>query len=275
MQTLAIPARTFDDNGMTSTRRILVTGGARRVGRRLCERLSAAGHSVIIHANRNAAEARKLCELLRAGNPNTWTITADLANAAAASALVGQAAQLAGGPLSALVNSASIFDYDEPGAMKADVFDQAMAVNLRAPALLSDSLLAQADPARDNVVVNILDQKLWNMNPDFYSYTISKAGLLAATDMMARAFAPRVRVNAIAPGLLLPSFDQTQAEFETAASRNPMGRPIDVDDVGAALDFLLATRSLTGQVIHVDNGQRLQSSARDVMFDTGPEGGAT
>ncbi len=260
---------------MTTTRRILVTGGARRVGRRLCERLSAAGHAVIIHANRNIAEADELCEQLRASNPNTWAISADLADAAAASALIGQAAQLAGGPLSALVNSASTFDYDEPGAMKPDLFDQAMAVNLRAPALLCDSLFAQADPARDNVIVNILDQKLWNMNPDFYSYTMSKAGLLAATDMMARAFAPKVRINAIAPGLLLPSFDQTQAEFETVASRNPMGRPIDVDDVGAALDFLLATRSLTGQVIHVDNGQRLNARARDVMFDTRREGGAT
>lgn len=256
---------------MSTTRRILVTGGARRVGRRLCERLSAAGHAVIIHANRNAAEAQELCDLLRKTNAQTWSLAADLSNAAAARALVGQASELAGGPLSVLVNSASVFDYDAPGAMKADVFDQAMAVNLRAPALLSDSFFQQADASRDNVMVNILDQKLWNMNPDFYSYTMSKAGLLAATDMMARAFAPKVRVNAIAPGLLLPSFDQTRDEYVTAASRNPLGRPIDLDDVAAALDFLMATRSLTGQVIHVDNGQRLQSSARDVMFDTRPE----
>jgi len=255
---------------MTTPRRILVTGGAKRVGRRLCERLSAAGHAVVIHANRNAIEAQQLCEALRARNPDTWTLAADLGDARAASALVGRAAQLAGGPLDALVNSASVFDYDTSGAMKAEVFDLAMAVNLRAPALLSDSLFQQADPTRDAVIVNILDQKLWNMNPDFYSYTMSKAGLLAATDMMARAFAPKVRVNAIAPGLLLPSFDQTQSEFETVASRNPMGRPIDVEDVGAALDFLLATRSLTGQVIHIDNGQRLQASARDVMFETRP-----
>ena len=259
---------------MTTPRRILVTGGAKRVGRRLCERLSAAGHAVVIHANRNAAEAQQLCDELRARNPNTWTLAADLADVHAASALVSRAAQLAGGPLDTLVNSASVFDYDAPGAMKADVFDLAMAVNLRAPGLLSDNFIAQADAGRDNAIINILDQKLWNMNPDFYSYTMSKAGLLAATDMLARAFAPKVRVNAIAPGLLLPSFDQTQAEFETAASRNPMGRPIDVDDVGAALDFLMATRSLTGQVIHVDNGQRLQASARDVMFDTRPGGAA-
>lgn len=252
----------------TGTQRILVTGGAKRVGRKLVERLSAAGHGVVIHANTNAAEAEALCETLRRTNPNTWAIKADLSDHAAACALVGQASQLAGGTLSGLINSASLFEYDTPGAMDPAMFDRAMAVNLRAPALLSERFAAQADPARNNCVVNILDQKLWNMNPDFYSYTMSKAGLLAATDMMARAFAPAVRVNAIAPGLLLPSHDQTQAEFEAVASRNPMGRPINLDDIVSAVEFLLANTSVTGQVIHVDNGQRLASSARDVIFET-------
>jgi NAD(P)-dependent dehydrogenase (short-subunit alcohol dehydrogenase family) len=249
-------------------KRILVTGGAKRVGRKLVERLSAAGHGVVIHANTNAAEADALCETLRRTNPDTWTIKADLADHAAACALVGQASQLAGGTLSGLINSASLFEYDTPGAMDPAMFDRTMAVNLRAPALLSERFAAQAAPGRDNCIVNILDQKLWNMNPDFYSYTMSKAGLLAATDMMARAFAPAVRVNAIAPGLLLPSHDQTQAEFEAVASRNPMGRPIDLDDIVSAVEFLLANASLTGQVIHVDNGQRLAASARDVIFET-------
>src|SRR5689334_9982424 len=227
---------------MTSgPRRILVTGGARRVGRRFVERLSAAGHSVVIHANTNAAEAEELCRKLRADNPNTWTLKADLSDHMAACALVDQAAQLAGGQLSGLVHS----------AMDHAVFDRAMAVNLRAPALLSERFAAQASPSRDNCIVNVLDQKLWNMNPDFYSYTLSKAGLLAATDMMARAFAPAVRVNAIAPGLILPSFNQTQKEFEKAASRNLLERPVDPDDVAAAAEFLFATASLTGQVIHV------------------------
>ena len=252
----------------TGMQRILVTGGAKRVGRRLVERLSAAGHGVIIHANQSAAEAEALCETLRRTNPNTWTIKADLADHAAACALVGQASQLTGGTLSGLINSASLFEHDTPGAMDPAMFDRAMAVNLRAPALLSERFAAQADPARNNCIVNILDQKLWNMNPDFYSYTISKAGLMAATDMMARAFAPAVRVNAIAPGLLLPSHDQTQAEFEAVASRNPMGRAINLDDVVSAAQFLLANASLTGQVIHVDNGQRLATSARDVIFET-------
>jgi NAD(P)-dependent dehydrogenase (short-subunit alcohol dehydrogenase family) len=251
----------------TGLKRILVTGGAKRVGRRFVEQLSAAGHAVVIHANQNSVEAEQLCEKLRPANPHTWVIRADLADHAAACALIDQASQLAGAPLSGLVNSASLFEYDAPGAMDIGVFDRAMAVNLRAPALLSERFAAQADPARDNCIVNLLDQKLWNMNPDFYSYTMSKAGLLAATDMMARSFAPVVRVNAIAPGLLLPSHDQTQAEFEAVASRNPMERPIALEDVVSALEFLMSNASLTGQVMHVDNGQRLVGGARDVVFE--------
>jgi NAD(P)-dependent dehydrogenase (short-subunit alcohol dehydrogenase family) len=259
---------------MTSARkRILVTGGAKRVGRRLVEHLSASGHAIIIHANSNATEADRLCETLRASNPDTWSIGADLSDHAAACALIDQAARLAGGPISGLINSASVFDCDTPSAIKLDVLDLALAVNLRAPALLSERFFAQADPARDNCIINLLDQKLWNMNPDFFSYTLSKAGLLAATDMMARAFAPTVRVNAIAPGLLLPSFDQSQTEFEAAASLNPMGRPINLDNMTSAAEFLLCNTALTAQILHVDNGQRLAASARDVMFDTRPAEG--
>src|SRR5262245_24540921 len=118
-------------------KRILVTGGARRVGRLLAERLSASGHAVVIHANTNADEANELADSLRASNPNTWAIAADLSDHAAACALVGQASQLIGAPLSGLINNASVFDYDTPQAMDPAVFDRAMAVNLRAPALLS------------------------------------------------------------------------------------------------------------------------------------------
>lgn len=253
---------------MTSRRKIiLVTGGAKRVGRHIAKHLAAAGHGVVIHANAGAMDAEALANDLRASGAKAWAVAADLSDLLATEALVGAAARLAGAPLGGLVNSASIFDFDTPGAIDAAAFDRAMAVNLRAPALLSQHFAAQADAGADACIVNILDQKLWNMNPDFFSYTLSKAGLLSATDMMARAFAPKVRVNAIAPGLLLPSHDQTQAEFEAVASRNPMGRPIDLDDVAGAVDFLMINTSLTGQVIHTDNGQRMVASARDVIFD--------
>jgi NAD(P)-dependent dehydrogenase (short-subunit alcohol dehydrogenase family) len=253
---------------MTSRRKIiLVTGGAKRVGRHIAKHLAAAGHGVVIHANVGAGEAEALAKDLRAGGAKVCSVAADLSDLAATDALIGRAAQLVGAPLSGLVNSASIFDLDTPDAIDSAAFDRAMAVNLRAPALLSQHFAAQADAGADACIVNILDQKLWNMNPDFFSYTLSKAGLLSATDMMARSFAPKVRVNAIAPGLLLPSHDQTQAEFEAVASLNPMERPIALDDVAGAVDFLMTNTSLTGQVIHTDNGQRMFASARDVIFE--------
>jgi NAD(P)-dependent dehydrogenase (short-subunit alcohol dehydrogenase family) len=255
---------------MTSRRKIiLVTGGAKRVGRHVAKHLAAAGHGVMIHANAGAGEAEALAADLRAGGAKAWAVAADLSDLAATDALISRAVKLAGAPLSGLVNSASIFDLDTPDAIDSAAFDRAMAINLRAPALLSQHFAAQADAGAgaDACIVNILDQKLWNMNPDFFSYTLSKAGLLSATDMMARSFAPKVRVNAIAPGLLLPSHDQTQAEFEAVASLNPMERPIALDDVAGAIDFLMTNTSLTGQVIHTDNGQRMFASARDVIFD--------
>jgi len=252
---------------MNSTKRILVTGGARRVGRHLVEKLSAAGHAVVIHANSNAADAEDLAAHLRPRNPQVWSIAADLADHAAACALVDQACLLAGGPLAGLVNNASVFDYDAPDTMEIAAFDRAMAVNLRAPALLAERFAAQADPHRDNCIINMLDQKLWNINPDFYSYTMSKAGLLAATEMMARAFAPAIRVNAIAPGLVLPSHDQTPEEFEKTAALNLLQRPVDLDNLASAAGFLMSNTALTGQVIHVDNGQRFLTSPRDVIFE--------
>jgi NAD(P)-dependent dehydrogenase (short-subunit alcohol dehydrogenase family) len=253
---------------MTSRRKIiLVTGGAKRVGRHIAKHLAATGHGVVIHANAGAGEADALAKDLRTGGAKAWAVAADLSDLVATDALIARAAQLAGAPLSGLVNSASIFDLDTPNAIDSAAFDRAMAVNLRAPSLLSQHFAAQADASADACIVNILDQKLWNMNPDFFSYTLSKAGLLSATDMMARSFAPRVRVNAIAPGLLLPSHDQTQAEFEAVASLNPMARPIALDDVASAIDFLMTNTSLTGQVIHTDNGQRMFATARDVIFE--------
>src|SRR5574339_127965 len=137
-----------------ASKRILVTGGAKRVGRRLAERLSASGHSVVIHANTNAAEAEALCRTLRTSNPHTWVISADLADHAAACALVGQANQLIGAPLSGLINSASVFEHDTPLGMDVAMFDRAMAVNLRAPVLLSEAFATQADAAQNNCIIN-------------------------------------------------------------------------------------------------------------------------
>lgn len=173
-----------------------------------------------------------------------------------------------GGPVSGLVNSASIFDFDDAAHPNPAIFLECMKTNLLAPAMLSAAFAQQTDIVGDACIVNLLDQKLWNLNPDFFSYTLAKAGLLAATDMAARAFAPRVRVNAVAPGLLAPSFDQTSAEFEAVASVNAMQRPIDPANVANAVEFLMSNSAITGETIRVDNGQRLIPTERDIMFST-------
>jgi NAD(P)-dependent dehydrogenase (short-subunit alcohol dehydrogenase family) len=215
-------------------------------------------------------DAEQLVTELRRSNPNVWAIAADLRRPACAD-LIEHASNAFGGPPSVLVNSASVFDYDTPQAVDPNVLDHAMAVNLRAPVLLTERFAMLADPEADNCVVNLLDMKLWNLNPDFYSYTLSKAALLAATEIGARAYAPKVRVNAIAPALLLPSYDQTQEEYVRVAQVNLMQRPVDMEDVVSSLEFLIANQSLTGQVIHVDNGRRLIAAPRDVMFLTRPQ----
>jgi NAD(P)-dependent dehydrogenase (short-subunit alcohol dehydrogenase family) len=249
-------------------KKVLVTGAARRLGRVIAETLSAAGHGVVIHARSSTEEAQSLVDQLRAVNPATWVVRGDLGETEQLQGMLQEAASLVGGPLSGLVNSASVFDFDSAQHPDQAIFLHAMKVNLLAPTILSSLFASQAEDAGDACIVNVLDQKLWNLNPDFFSYTLSKAGLLAATEMMARAYAPRVRVNAVAPGLLMPSFDQTEAEFMTVASVNAMRRPINPRDVSAAVAFLMDNAGVTGEVIRIDNGQRLLPTERDVMFET-------
>jgi NAD(P)-dependent dehydrogenase (short-subunit alcohol dehydrogenase family) len=250
--------------------RILVTGGAKRLGKVICKALAREGASLAIHCKESRDEAEQLVQELNAAKPKTeasYTVVAgDLSDLAVAAGLIDLSARALGGPLTALFNNASVFDYDVPTAMKPEVFQQAMNVNLAAPLLLSQAMFAQAEPNIDTLIVDLLDQKLWNLNPDFYSYTLSKAALHSAIEMRAVAFSPKVRVCGIAPGLLFPSFDQTEQEFREVASHNLNLRPIDPEDVGRAAVTLLHNRSFNGQVLHVDNGQFLSKRNRDVMF---------
>ena len=148
------------------------------------------------------------------------------------------------------------------------VFDEAMRINLKVPLMLADAFAARLPEGAQGRIVNILDQKLWNLNPDFYAYTCSKAGLQAATQMLAMALAPRIMVNAVAPGPVLVSYDQNDAEFDAMAALNPLARPIDPAEIGRAVAFLFEAGCYTGQVLHVDNGHRLARSDRDLVFAT-------
>jgi len=248
------------------TQAILITGAAKRLGRVMSQYLARPDRVMILHYNRSGGDAESLCAELRDRTCPAFTLQADLSSLDAAQRLIADAQALCGHALTGLINSASVFDFDTPNDPSASIFATAQRVNLETPIHLSAEFARRCDPEKDNVIINILDQKLWNMNPDFFSYTCSKAGLQAATLMMDQAFGRRARACAIAPGLLFPSFDQTPAHFETVASRNILGTPIDPKNIAKAADFILNTPSFRRQVLHIDNGQRFYKTSRDIMF---------
>ncbi|BCA58038.1 SDR family oxidoreductase [Sphingomonas sp. HMP6] len=255
-------------------RTVLVTGAARRLGAVIARHLAgpeSAGGAwrVAIHHLHSADDA----EALSAELPGSIVLAGDLADAETPVALIAAARAGFDAPLMAVVNSASLFEYDTPPALTAASLQRHHAVNLEAPVLLASALAAQDDLA-EGAVVNILDQKLANPNPDFFSYSCAKFALSGATTMLAQALGPRIRVNAVSPGLSLPSADQTEAEFAAAASRNLLRRPVDPQDIARAVAFLLEARGVQGQDLFVDCGQRFVAKTRDVMFEDRMRAGA-
>jgi len=245
---------------------VLVTGGGRRLGAALCEAFARAGWPVWCqyHASREAAEA--LCERLRSEGHSAAAVEADIASEARRRALVDRLC--AEGPLGCIVNNASGFepdtglDFDEATALRQ------IGLNLIAP-LDFARLLARHAAAGDGIdrcALHILDQKVYNLNPDYFSYTVSKLALERAVALQAQALAPAVRVCGVAPGILFQSGPQDEANFLQAARANPMRRPIDPADVARACVFLAGTPSVTGTTLSVDNGQHLVPLPRDIMF---------
>jgi len=237
--------------------RVLVTGGAKRLGAAIARAVAVAGHQVVIHYGTSQGEAEALARELGGA-----TVSGDLADTDALPALFARAA--ADGAIHGLVNSASVFAFDAPDAIDPPLAARLHAINCVAPAVLTAALAAQGS---EGAVVNLLDQKLANSNPDFFSYSLSKFALEGATTMLAQAFAPRVRVNAVSPGLTLPSGDQSAAEFDRVARANLLERPVGAEAVAAAVVYLLEARSVTGQNLFVDCGQRFLARDRDVMFE--------
>ena len=239
---------------------VLVTGGAKRLGAAIVRQLAAAGWRVVIHHNSSAEDAAALATEVGAAG----TVGGDLADLDALDDLWARACAVVGGPVDGLVNSASQFAYDRPEAIDQTLAARLYAVNCTAPCLLAAALARQG---RAGAVVNLLDQKLANPNPDFFSYTLSKTALAGATVLMAQAFAPDVRVNAVAPGLTLPSADQSEAEFEAVAGANLLRHPVGAGRVAEAVLYLLGAQSVTGQTLFVDAGQRFVQRDGDVMFE--------
>ncbi len=238
-------------------RRALVTGAARRLGRALALELAGAGFAVAVHHRDSTEEAEALCRRIGEGGGRAVALQADLTVEAETEPLARRATEALGGPLGVLVNNASTFEYDAWNSVTRQSWDGHLEPNLRAPFVLTQAM-ARALPAEaEGVVINLIDQRVWNLTPHFVSYTVSKAGLWALTQSLALALAPRIRVNAIGPGPALPSPRQTQAHFDGQCASLPLGRGTSLDEIRRAARFLLAAPSVTGQMLALDGGQHL------------------
>ncbi|HEX4693871.1 SDR family NAD(P)-dependent oxidoreductase [Sphingomonas sp.] len=249
-------------------RTVLVTGGARRIGAAIVRALAEAGHRVVIHHHRSHDEdAAALARELDPVAERVATVNGDLAEPDAATAILQASRNIMNGPIDGLVNCASVFEFDRPPSFDPALLADLMRVNLAAPVALACALAGQ-DDLIDGAVVNLLDQKVANLNPDFFSYTCTKIALEGATTMLAQALAPRVRVNAVSPGLTLPSGDQSDTEFASVSGQNLLERPVPIAELGRAVEYLLTAPAVTGQNLFVDNGQRFLKRQGDVMFST-------
>ena len=247
-------------------RAALVTGAARRLGRAIALALADAGWDIAVHYHLSHDEAEATAADIRACGRRAVLVRADLGQEAEVRQLVPAATRELG-PIGLLVNNASRFDQDETTSFHYQNLIDHMLPNLAAPLVLGQEVAAALPADRSGVIVNLLDQKLYNPNPDFLSYTLSKAGLAQATVMLAQALAPRVRVVGVAPGLTLPSYLQDAASFEEAHQRfSPLGRSSTPADVASTVVFIADNPALTGTVIVVDGGQHLMGLPRDVSL---------
>jgi NAD(P)-dependent dehydrogenase (short-subunit alcohol dehydrogenase family) len=247
------------------TGRVLVTGAGLRVGRAIGEALAAAGYKLAIHYRSSAKDAEEFAAALNAKYGAGWAVTAraDLANDAEAAALVSSIVK-ANGPLIGLVNSASVFEDDRIESVTREHWDKHLTTNLFAPVILSQAFAAQLPPTEHGSIVNIVDQGVLKLTPQFFSYTVSKTALWTVTQTMAQALGPRIRVNAVGPGPTLASIHQDAKGFAAQAAATPLQRPSTPEDIAAAVVYLMGARAVTGTLIPVDSGQHLNWRTADV-----------
>lgn len=245
---------------------MLVTGAGKRLGRAIALTLARGGWNVAVHHRHSATEAQQTtadCDALSGRPGSAHTFFADLGDEASVRALL-PAVVTRFGQVDAVVNSASLFEHDSAQNFGFAAMDQHLRTNTGAAILLAQALHAHLQGSeRDGAVVNLLDQKLWNQNPDFFSYTLSKAALEAANTMLAMALAPSVRVVGVAPGLTLTSHLLSDEKFTELHRQSPLGRSSTPEDVAASVAFALDNRSITGTTLLVDGGQHLMRFARD------------
>jgi NAD(P)-dependent dehydrogenase (short-subunit alcohol dehydrogenase family) len=242
----------------------LVTGGARRIGRAIVERLGAAGYAVAIHCGGARAEADDLASKLKADGGTACVITADLADPAAVDGIV-PAAEAALGPVTLLVNNASSFLLDDVRSIDVASWNRQFSINLRAPSVLAGAMANRLPEGMDGAIVNILDQRVLKLTPQYYSYTLSKSALLTATQTMAQALAPRIRVNAVGPGPTFPNAHDGARRMEEEAAGTLLRRKVEACEIAEAVLYLARARAVTGQMIAVDAGQHLGWRTPDIV----------
>lgn len=234
----------------------LVTGGARRLGRAMVEMLAAEGFYVAIHCHHSVEEAHAL--LANIGGKGC-VVSADLTQEAELLPLM-TAVQQKLGPIGVLINNASVFERDEFGEVSRMSWDRHMEPNVRAPFVLSQAMAEGLPQQAEGVILHLLDQRVWNLTQHFVSYTVSRSALWSLTRSMALGFAPRIRVNAIGPGPVLPAVGQSDEHFERMCRATPLRRGATVEEITQTARFLIAMPSVTGQMIALDGGQHLNWS---------------
>ncbi|WP_011581309.1 MULTISPECIES: SDR family oxidoreductase [Chelativorans] len=235
---------------------VLITGGARRVGRAIVLDLAAHGFAVGIHYRNSRAEAERLAAEVSDEGGRAHLLQADLADPTQARALMKEAAK-ALGPIRLLVNNASVFEQDSVIDFDAEVWERHFALHVKTPAILAQEFARALPEDREGLIVNMIDQRVWRPTPRYFSYTLSKAALWMATRTMAQALAPRIRVNAIGPGATLPDEGEADASFRRQTEAILLGHGPELPEFGATIRYLWETPSITGQMIALDGGKHL------------------
>lgn len=243
---------------------MLITGAARRIGRRLALDLASGGWAVAIHCNRSRDDAEVLQRDIADTGGSAAVVAGDLSDAAVPGRLVAEASA-ALGPLTCLINNASLFEPDEATSVTAASWAAHLDTNLRAPVFLSQAFAAQLPAGSSGNIINIIDQRVLKLTPKFFSYTASKAALWTVTQTLAQALAPRIRVNAIGPGPALPNIRMDEEDFARQERLTLLKRGTTPAEISAAAKFILSAPAMTGQMIVLDGGQHLLWQTRDVV----------
>ncbi|MEO1020651.1 MAG: SDR family NAD(P)-dependent oxidoreductase [Pseudomonadota bacterium] len=241
---------------MTEGRTTLITGAGKRVGRIVALGLADDGYDVVVHYHSSSDDAEEVAAEIRAKGRRAWTAQADLSDPSNAQSLV-ETAVAQGGPISLLVNTASLFKDDSLATMSLETWDPLIIINLTSPVFLMKAFASQNEIPAGASVVNFLDQQIATPNPEFFSYFVAKIGLEGATRLAAFELAPKIRVNAVAPGLTLPSWGQDQQTFEARQNLTPLKAGLGPEDLLDAVRYLAHAERVTGHIIFVDSGQRL------------------